>query len=144
MGRWTKQDASKGSSSKTLTPMTYQKGPMSGKQRSFQAMGNSSIRFPPTPWWKIKVLTGNWRCCGGPTAGQLWSILGGTQSSKPVDSSDESHTMAEIRTTHFDVYYGCFVENSLLSLRKIMRLGHYFHTNVLPKGLGQMFFERSM
>lgn len=70
--------------------------------------------------------------------------LGGTQNSDPTDSTDESCTATEIRTTHFDVYYGCFVENSLLSLRKVMRLGHYFHTNVLLKGLGQTSFECSV
>lgn len=64
--------------------MTYIKGLISGNQRSLQAMGNSATRFHSTPWWKVQVLTGNWRCCRGLTAGQLWIVLGVPRTPTPL------------------------------------------------------------
>lgn len=79
---------------------------MSKKQRSFQAMGNSTIRFHPTLWWKGKVWTGNWRCGSGLTASQLGNILGsggGPRAPTPLKAvmSDVPRLISELHILVF-------------------------------------------
>lgn len=117
---------------------------MSGKQRVFQAIGNCN-QISPHTMMKNQSFDKELEvpCCKHLSADQLWSIL-----RVPRVPTTLTVVVSHVLWLRSELHIFVFILNVVLKqsfvTEKVMRLGHYFHTNVLPEGLGQLFSEHAV